>query len=399
MDDDGANSRHAQTHSLAHELAVALMPEPSAGSKLLAEEFGIEYDEGAEGIDEDGQEMGSELSGTLANEFGREASEANQLNGEMFAQDIHDSSDEDNDEDTMFGSSSFTSRLAHARPEQDAMEILAQNLASTDKFLSHLRQLDSDAGSGSTTTQPQLERSALDILRRMNETTRDREGQVRELLECEREFRKIASEVGGTEVLGQLDELPEDNPDDTPRSVSQRLSSVAEEQVADSSSGSWERQGVEDDGDMCSETGSPVKTSFPPHPPINGPLTPATAIPQLAHIRTLTTSLVASLTSISEQAQVDGAATTDAGRKLRALKNRLGGWQTEWDSAEASRVKIERWEAGMWEEKSSDGNRTPSTSPKWRRWEDGRKVAEEQLKAFEKAVAEAGLKAQTIMAR
>ena len=41
---------------MAHELAVALMPEPSAGSKLLAEEFGIEYDEGAEGIDDAGHE-------------------------------------------------------------------------------------------------------------------------------------------------------------------------------------------------------------------------------------------------------------------------------------------------------------------------------------------------------
>ncbi|KAJ7493820.1 GMC oxidoreductase-domain-containing protein [Mycena latifolia] len=49
-DDAAANGRL----SLAHELAVAVMPEPSAGSKLLAEEFGIEFDEGAEGIDEPG---------------------------------------------------------------------------------------------------------------------------------------------------------------------------------------------------------------------------------------------------------------------------------------------------------------------------------------------------------
>ena len=40
---DDASGRH----SLAHELAAALLPEPSAGSKLLVEEFGIEYDEGA----------------------------------------------------------------------------------------------------------------------------------------------------------------------------------------------------------------------------------------------------------------------------------------------------------------------------------------------------------------
>ena len=42
----------------------------------------------------------------------------------------------------------------------------------------------------------------------MYETVRCREAQVRELIECEREFRKIAGEMGGSEstsdVLGQL---------------------------------------------------------------------------------------------------------------------------------------------------------------------------------------------------
>ena len=37
--------------SLAHELAAAFSLEPTTGSRLFAEEFGIEYDEGAEGID------------------------------------------------------------------------------------------------------------------------------------------------------------------------------------------------------------------------------------------------------------------------------------------------------------------------------------------------------------
>ncbi len=44
---------------------------------------------------------------------------------------------------------------------------------------------------------------------------------------------------------------------------------------------------------------------------------------------------------------MNGAATTEAGRKIRALKNKMGGWRTEWDSAERSRLKIERWEAGL----------------------------------------------------
>jgi hypothetical protein len=52
IDDEPENSANG-LHSLAHKLAVALLPEPSTSSQLLAEEFGIEYDDGAETIDED----------------------------------------------------------------------------------------------------------------------------------------------------------------------------------------------------------------------------------------------------------------------------------------------------------------------------------------------------------
>lgn len=38
--------------SPAQELAAALLSEPTIASRLLAEEFGIQYDEGAEGIDD-----------------------------------------------------------------------------------------------------------------------------------------------------------------------------------------------------------------------------------------------------------------------------------------------------------------------------------------------------------
>jgi len=48
---------------------------------------------------------------------------------------------------------------------------------------------------------------ASDVIRRMDETVRSREAQVRELLECEREFQKIAGEMHGSDVLGQLDGL------------------------------------------------------------------------------------------------------------------------------------------------------------------------------------------------
>src|ERR1700733_14440742 len=73
-----SNAANGQ-HSLAHELAVALMPEPIAGSKLLAEEFGIDYDEGAEGIDEESQADSRDFptnGPSFADELGSQAVDA-----------------------------------------------------------------------------------------------------------------------------------------------------------------------------------------------------------------------------------------------------------------------------------------------------------------------------------
>ena len=391
-------------HSLAHELAVALMPEPTASSKLLAEEFGIDYDEGAEGIDEEAQADDREVS----------------TNGPSFADELdshavdasfgspQSSVEEASDYGQAFGSPVSTLKQPK-QPEQDAMNILAQNLESTDKFLAHLRRLDVDATS--STSQPSLEKLASEVIRRLNETTRDRETQLRELLGYEREFRKIAGEVGGSDVLSQLEELEgiddlseKGLPVEESRSNHAKLSSVAEEPTTPSrrASNEWEmdpeqqRLGDEDD-DFSSPLPSPVKDSFPPPPLINGPMTPREAIPQLAHLRTFTVSLVSSLSTISDQAQVNGAATTEAGRKIRALKNKIGGWRTDWDGAERSRVRIERWEAGIGDSDLASGS-SPSTPPRTSRRVDGRKMVQEHLQAFEQALAEAGQKTQAIMA-
>ncbi|KAJ7227825.1 hypothetical protein B0H12DRAFT_1212958 [Mycena haematopus] len=333
--------------SLAHELAVAMMPEPSAGSKLLAEEFGIEFDEGAEGID------GPAIH-------------------------IHDAE--------------------HEVP-QDAMQVLAQDLESTDNFLAHLRRLDADASlppstssasfltssssASSTSHQPVLERLASDVIRRINDTARDREGQLRELLEYEREFRRIGAEVGGQDVLGRLDELDLPAPDDEPPPPAAAMVAELDAQQEDSPvarpkhlrafSQDWEtdpdfdRLGdhVEGETDPAydheheHDDGSPpasppaahpsFASSLSSHPPASTtskpPSTPTPAhlaATHLAALRALTTSLAASLTALSEHAQVNAAATADAGRKLRALRNRLGGWRGEWEGAERSRGRIER---------------------------------------------------------
>ncbi|KAJ6582073.1 hypothetical protein B0H19DRAFT_1019112 [Mycena capillaripes] len=405
--DDAANGRF----SLAHELAVAMMPEPSAGSKLLAEEFGIEFDEGAEGIDPPGPQINIQ-DGDLS-----------------FADSLDASFDDGPPEPPDFGAATFSSPPASpVQPKQDAMEVLAQDLASTDNFLAHLRRLDVDPSSSSTSTstsasastsqQPELERLASDVIRRINDTARDREGQVRELLEYEREFRRIAGEVGGQDVLGRLDALPVPEDDDDPpppssssltaippsptktrtaqrplhlRAMSQdwetdpdvdRLGDVDNAETDPAFDG---RQDQDDDGSEPQMSPLPTQTAFSPsipaaRAPSGGPAA------QLADLRGLTTSLVASLTSVSEHAQVNGAATAEAGRKLRALRNRLGGWRAEWEGAERSRGRIERWEAG------GDGD---STMPKR---VDGRAVVKEHLHAFETALAEAAVKTKAIMA-
>ncbi|KZV63173.1 hypothetical protein PENSPDRAFT_657508 [Peniophora sp. CONT] len=388
MDDDGGSR-----FSLAHELAAALMPEPSAGSKLLSEEFGIDYDEGAEGIDEDVQpetslDPGASLAAELdPHAFGSEHSPHSHLANELDSNDTSQLDSEFEESlDPAFGEPAPSSSLQPKRTEQDAMAVLSSDLETTDKFLADLRRLDAESVS-----QPALERLALDWIRKIDESARDREGQVRELLEYEREFRKISADalaglpaIEGVEGLADEGAVSTANaPTSTQQSSRRPLSGISED--ADD----WEvdpdrhMRDEEDAGDGFDDAqATPIKDTFsvPPPPSISGPVTPAKAIPQLAHLRSSTTSLVSSLVVISEHAQVNGAATADAGRKIRALKNKLGGWRTEWDSAERSRLKIERWE----EDPGSKVN--------------GRKVVEEHLRAFELAISEASMKTQAIMA-
>ena len=96
--------------------------------------------------------------------------------------------------------------------------------------------------------------------------------------------------------------------------------------------------------------------------------------------------------------RASGAANADAGRKIRALKNKLGGWKSEWDSAERSRIKIERWEAGLPDDDTSSVLSSPPRPGTFKRV-DGRRIVEEHLRAFENALAEANRKTQAIMAR
>lgn len=171
------------------------------------------------------------------------------------------------------------------------------------------------------------------------------------------------------------------------------MSIVQEDQARSRHSREWDDNEVDYESDLP----TPVKDTFPQPPPVTGPVTPAKTIIQLSHFRTFTASLVATLTSISEQVQVNGAATTEAGRKIRALKNKLGGWRAEWDSAERSRTRIEKWEAGLGDNDVTPSGSVPST-PRGGRRIDGRTIAEEHLLASQQALLDATHKTTAIMA-
>ena len=394
-------------HSLAHELAVALMPDPAGGaSRLLAEEFGIEYDEGAEGIDDDplarhgngdahmndahaqvlegGASLADELGestpgGSLAAEFG------SVVDDELYGQDdggardpgdVDGASDEE-DEDAM----------RRAALAQDAMEILAQNLALTDRFLAHLRTID---------TTFTLENLTTDMISGINGAVHEREGQVRELFSHDRDLKRITMEVGGMDALGDLDpleiSLSEDEPE-RPSRESFKLESVTEEeeitegdsQYTPSLPASPQKPFFAPTCTSTLPSSTPPSSSNPSNKASQQPQSSIStlnvALPSMTHMRSHTASFLASLTIISEQSQVNSAATADAGRKIRSVKNQLAKWKIETEGAERSRLKIEKWEA------ESIGRR------------DGRVVVDEHMRAFEKAIVEAGMKTQAIMAR
>jgi len=403
--------------SLAHELAAALMPEPSASSRLLADEFGIEFDEGAEGIDEEvvkGAEEDAPADVTVT--FGDHGDLENEITLAGQAKDEWEPNGNG------LGFMERPTSIPQVEPERantvhlDPLTVLNQDVQTTDAFIEHLRRLDADPSSSSTYQtslyEPPLERLATDFIRRINDSTREREGQVRELREVEKEFKKIAGQAGGMELLGELDELEKAEEEEKEkesrhvRKASVGLHTLQEEEEL-LERDDWEldpnrvlgdEDGLDYNDPYRPESPSPVKesSSLPPPPSSSSP-TPANSIVHLGYMRTITQSLITSLTTVVENTQVTGATTADAGRKIRALKTKLGGWRAESESAERSMEKIEKWEAagGINSLLVTANGVASGTHGKERKL---KQIMQEELMAFEGVLAEAGRKTQAIMA-
>ncbi|KAG8834558.1 hypothetical protein FRC17_008392 [Serendipita sp. 399] len=417
----GAENDGGQRFTLAHELAAALMPDPNSSSRMLADEFGIELEEEDEAQPADTEQVIQVESSiqVQVEEFGQ----AEQLppedlpsqHGSPVAADV-------------LGLPSARRQSPPSFFEKDPILVLNQSLKSTDLFINQLKKLDEGNQQPSASHEPALERLATDIIRRIDDTIRKREEQVRELVGYEREFRKIAGEVGGNDLLGDLEELecveglidepslpkdagPQEEERIMPRHV-RKISTAWQDAPDPHSLDSLVEEDEDEDEYSYDEPTTPAKdaTFLPPSPPSNGPSTPSSTLPHLAYMRTITQSLVTSLGTISEQTQVNNAATTEAGRKIRMLKNKLGVLKTEWENAERSRIKVEQWEAGIWEDhvevslSSSTSSqedamaglslKSPTTQ---NRRIDVRKIVEEELRAFSLALQDAAKKTNAIM--
>ncbi|KAG8899606.1 hypothetical protein FRB99_006555 [Tulasnella sp. 403] len=452
--------------SLAHELAAALMPEPNLTSQMLAEEFGIEFEDGADPTDDgdavddsdafvvrqhtDDDESNSPYGASTSittSSFESVSSAPRRPNGTQTQKPSSPTGNLADEFETTFG-------LATPEATEDPLQLLAQNLQATDDFISQLRRVDIESQAASS-HEPALERLAASVIGRLNDITREREDQVRVLMEYDRELRQISGEVGGNDVLGSLDEMEYYELLDPSERVKE---AVAEDEILRTPTVSRRREPAlqpetpsmrtqarrslgqihEDDDQLYDanqddafeyDVPSPgrFRRSFdlPPPPPPPKVVTASSTLPHLSHFRTLTQSLIHSLTSLSEHAQVNGVNTAEAGRKLRALKNKVQELKTDWDSAEKSRIKIQRWQAGLIDDltavdeeeesaspglsfsgpssrETSPGPQTPemTSGPHMTTTRvDGRAIVAEQLRGFELALAEAAEKTQAIMSR
>jgi len=88
----------------------------------------------------------------------------------------------------------------HSQPDADAMTLVSQNLESSEQFLAHFLRLDTDGPMPLT-----IKTLAGDIISWLNETVHNCEEQVRKLLKYKCKFQRIAAEVGGADMLANLE--------------------------------------------------------------------------------------------------------------------------------------------------------------------------------------------------
>lgn len=208
-----------------------------------------------------------------------------------------------------------------------ASAALETSIASTNRFLASLKGISSSGGGATTSRKDDtsgLEAAAGAVVRLLRENTAEREAQVRELKDIVRELARDDALCGIVE-----DDWVERGSEADPLGFvglrtgpsSGTLDLVAEEEDRLSASDIEGADGAD-----------PANVQVGAHAP---------AADQLAHLRLATDALIGSLQAMHEHTQVARAASSDAARRLRALKGVLVGWKTETENVSRSEAWIE----------------------------------------------------------
>ncbi|BGP17553.1 hypothetical protein JCM10213_004094 [Rhodosporidiobolus nylandii] len=399
--DQAANGGGGNRMSLAFELASASGP-PGGRTRDLMRELGIEEDDSEEQHYEEDEEAEEEDEFEAAQQqVGRRlfgGNEADEARDDPFGAAGVGASPGRRPASRMLRAKSSTASFASfapggeeattPKPEgisqeeldaalKEATDGLQASMATTGTFLSHLRQhvtvevdpssappapslssatLEPSSSSSillsgslqrSTSTpsplapsppsevdytdrQPLVESLASSVLKRMYAVAAQREQQTRALTEMERVFAR--NEGGWRAVLAGLEPLPPDEDEagegdgDATVVLENGVSLTPEEPVPSSPF----------------LDGAPPPASSRVAPP---PSAASEAQHQLHDLRSLTTSLLSALSSISDLSQVQSALSSDAGRKLRALKVQVGGVKDDLSAVERAEEFVREYEA------------------------------------------------------
>ncbi|GAA5855163.1 hypothetical protein JCM9279_007571 [Rhodotorula babjevae] len=253
---------------------------------------------------------------------------------------------------------------------REAEMSLEQSMQTTSAFLAHLRQhvtaeVDPHAAAPARTPlaapideplpptassspapaldytdrQTVVEAHASTLVRRLYELAKQRESQLRELGEVERVLGR--TEPGWRAALAELEPL-DFSTDEGEDEVDERgKMNGADQEPPVEPSANGERPSSPRPLALDAPGPAPPPRSRPP--PASS-LALSRAHDDLAALRTLTTSLLSALSSISDLTQVQSALASDAGRKLRALKAQAGTLRDELGAVERSEAFVEAFE-------------------------------------------------------
>ncbi|PWY98127.1 hypothetical protein BCV70DRAFT_202300 [Testicularia cyperi] len=324
-----------------------------------------------------------------------------------------------------------TSSIAQEAEIQD-------NIKATEQFLRHLESITSSssapkgasASSAAASTEngtgalgsvepggdtARLEMLANRFLKLVYECTNEREAQLRELRELDRQSSRLTTALPSFSLPSSTSfssDVASTSYGSTALGSSMSLSDLPEEDAVNTGTDGFVDS--DDDDDDYNPGSSPISPTTPltPRQPRSlhkshkstastGSDATITSMPSGAQplldtsafsaLQSATTSLVGSLTNLHEHSQVTKSSVADAARKLRSLKNVIGQWKTEQDLVERSEDWIEKHGA------TSSVRRLNSSSPDEPATDDVRAWTSAHIDFCRKRLEEAEARARVLL--